>query len=152
MSERSHPKGSLSNRPTEFAFPSARFLKYIIKMDNTHCMAFPYQPYLYLVPQLKKWFPHIPQHCQTATVPFGSTSAEILFPVSLLGLLTLLASNLGFSLPGILQMTEVLNRFSLFIKRRQEAKLPSTLQAWASELAYIRHTGLHHKSQIFLMF
>ena len=107
MSERSHPKGFLSNRHTEFAFPNAHFLEHIIKMDNACCIA----AYLYLVPQLKRWFPHIPRHGQSITVPFGSTSAEILFPVSLVGFLTLLASYLGFSLPGILQMTEILNTF-----------------------------------------
>ena len=84
-----------------------RFLEHIIKMDNACCIA----AYLYLVPQLKRWFPHIPQHGQSITVPFGSTSVEILFPVSLVGFLTLLASYLGFSLPGILQMTEILNTF-----------------------------------------
>ena len=61
----------------------------------------------FLKSHLKRWFPHSPQHGQPATVSFVSTSiCRNLFSSSLLGLLTILVSDLGFSLPGILQMTE----------------------------------------------
>ena len=44
-------------------------------------------PAAFLKSQLKRWFPHSPQHGQPATISFGSASAEIYsYPAGVVGL------------------------------------------------------------------